>query len=218
VIPPAWPNPAVCDYLLCKGSNAALSADASAIPASARGIFDVASACTLADITRGTSNVFLIGEGAGHSSRFAARRNYGDTTAALDPTQAAPTPILIDQGWGQGFVESERMLALTNYCYGSVLGVTAQCGGFPGYGPFDEPLNGTPDSQNHPYRLITGAVDHNQGRDNGPKVARFDTVSGFRSAHPGGAQFCFANGSVRFIQEDIDPGVYQELSSRSGGQ
>src|SRR5581483_3829967 len=51
-------------------------------------------------------------------------------------------PIQIDQGWGQGFVQSGRMLAVTHYCYGSVLGVTAQCGGFPGYGPFDEPLNG----------------------------------------------------------------------------
>jgi len=134
----------------------------------------------------------------------------------LDPTSSSPVPILIDQGWGQGFVESGRMLAKTNYCYGSVLGVTAQCGGFPRYGPFDEPLNGTADSQTKAHRLITAAVDHNQGRDNGPKVSPFDTLSGFRSVHPGGAQFCFADGSVRFIQQDIDPEAYRALSTRAG--
>jgi len=213
----ALPDMQALDYLLCKGANAALSADPSAIPAQARGIFDVGGGCTRAEITRGSSNVFLIGEGAGGTPLYVARKNYTDTVA-LAPKSSPEYPTCIDQGWGQGFVESGRMLAVSNYCYGSVLGVTAQCGGFPGYGPFDEPLNGVQDPQIPWQKLVTAAVDYNQGHGNGPAVALFDTLSGFRSAHPGGAQFCFADGSVRFIRADIDSGPYRTLSTRAGAE
>lgn len=42
-------------------------------------------------------------------------------------------------------------------------------------------------------------------------------VSGFASHHPGGAQFCFADGSVRFLSESIDPELYQNLGHRADG-
>jgi prepilin-type N-terminal cleavage/methylation domain-containing protein len=37
---------------------------------------------------------------------------------------------------------------------------------------------------------------------------------GFKSNHPGGASFCLADGSVRFIQQNIDHHVYQLLGCR----
>lgn len=40
----------------------------------------------------------------------------------------------------------------------------------------------------------------------------------FGSYHEGGALFCFADGSVRFLSESIDFPLYQSLGSRNGGE
>jgi prepilin-type N-terminal cleavage/methylation domain-containing protein/prepilin-type processing-associated H-X9-DG protein len=41
---------------------------------------------------------------------------------------------------------------------------------------------------------------------------------GFKSNHPGGANFCFGDGSVRFLRETIDMRTYQYLGCRDDGQ
>lgn len=43
-------------------------------------------------------------------------------------------------------------------------------------------------------------------------------LRGFKSLHPGGAQFVMADGSVHFIQEDIDTLNYRALATRDGGE
>ena len=58
-------------------------------------------------------------------------------------------------------------------------------------------------------------------------------LGGYASLHPGGCNFAFADGSVRFLKETIDtapfdsslnppypykPGVYQALESINGGE
>ncbi len=43
-------------------------------------------------------------------------------------------------------------------------------------------------------------------------------VRGFKSLHPSGAQFVMADGSVHFIQENIDTISYRALSTREGGE
>ena len=45
----------------------------------------------------------------------------------------------------------------------------------------------------------------------------WDVIS-FRSRHPGGAHFCMADGSVHFVSEQIDYVLYQQLSTRAGGE
>jgi prepilin-type N-terminal cleavage/methylation domain-containing protein/prepilin-type processing-associated H-X9-DG protein len=43
-------------------------------------------------------------------------------------------------------------------------------------------------------------------------------VGGFGSNHPGGANFAFGDGSVRFLKNTIDPKVYRWLGNRADGE
>jgi prepilin-type processing-associated H-X9-DG protein len=41
---------------------------------------------------------------------------------------------------------------------------------------------------------------------------------GFRSRHPGGANFLFADGSVKFIKNSIDYLTYRSLGTRANSE
>lgn len=43
-------------------------------------------------------------------------------------------------------------------------------------------------------------------------------VRGFRSLHPGGAQFALADGSVQFFQDGVDHNIYRAMATRNGGE
>jgi prepilin-type processing-associated H-X9-DG protein len=46
----------------------------------------------------------------------------------------------------------------------------------------------------------------------------FNTASGFKSLHPGGANFAFCDGSLHFLPESIDYTIYQRLGARSDSE
>jgi prepilin-type N-terminal cleavage/methylation domain-containing protein/prepilin-type processing-associated H-X9-DG protein len=48
--------------------------------------------------------------------------------------------------------------------------------------------------------------------------AAWVSTFGFRSRHPGGLQFAYADGSVHFIQESIDLPTYRAMSTIRGGE
>ncbi len=49
-------------------------------------------------------------------------------------------------------------------------------------------------------------------------AATWPETRGFKSMHPGGAQFVMADGSVQYITEGIDHRVYRGLATRDGGE
>jgi prepilin-type N-terminal cleavage/methylation domain-containing protein len=46
----------------------------------------------------------------------------------------------------------------------------------------------------------------------------YQLANGFKSKHPGGAQFIFADGSLRFLSQTIDHTLFQYLGCRMDGQ
>lgn len=61
------------------------------------------------------------------------------------------------------------------------------------------------------FQRVLGSADH---VPNDP-AGHFDD---FSSRHVGGAQFTLGDGSVRFISENIDDGLYQSLATIQGGE
>jgi prepilin-type N-terminal cleavage/methylation domain-containing protein/prepilin-type processing-associated H-X9-DG protein len=200
----ALPDPAACDYLLCKGANAAFCAVCQ-VPPGGRGVFDVNTHTRLTDIADGTTNTFAVGEGAGNNPHFGVRRFYPDTGPAqnLFPGQSAR----IDQSWSAG-PTATRALHSTGLLGGGTLGVTALRGGqVP---PLDEPMN-------NPLALPE-LTYHNGCINAGTAPGQYDTAAGFRSVHRGGCNFLFCDGSVRFVREVVSPDTYRGLSTTAGGE
>jgi prepilin-type N-terminal cleavage/methylation domain-containing protein/prepilin-type processing-associated H-X9-DG protein len=52
----------------------------------------------------------------------------------------------------------------------------------------------------------------------GDKSTVLNRICAFGSGHPGGANFAFADGSVRFLRESTSLEVLQKLSTRAGGE
>jgi prepilin-type N-terminal cleavage/methylation domain-containing protein/prepilin-type processing-associated H-X9-DG protein len=51
-----------------------------------------------------------------------------------------------------------------------------------------------------------------------PQPANYISCQGFKSLHPGGAQFAMGDGSVQFVNETIDYVLFNKLGTRAGGE
>jgi prepilin-type N-terminal cleavage/methylation domain-containing protein/prepilin-type processing-associated H-X9-DG protein len=221
------PKVASTDYLLCKGANAAIHQDAKLVPLAARGVFNVyvdssnpdftqldgttdGLVVRLTDITDGTSQTFAIGEGAGNTPRYLLREvAEGDQSMVIRDRPATNTftgeTIQPDQAWAAASISG-----ISHPWYTGVFGVTAQYGLGPA--PRDEPMNN---------RLVMPAAyaDTEFSSDfTGDNRDGWALLSGFRSLHPGGCNFLFCDGSVRWVSEKIEPATYRALSTYAGGE
>jgi prepilin-type processing-associated H-X9-DG protein len=52
---------------------------------------------------------------------------------------------------------------------------------------------------------------------NTPSIAQYNDVA-FGSMHPGGANFCYCDGAVKFISQNVSLSVYKSTASRDGGE
>jgi len=66
------------------------------------------------------------------------------------------------------------------------------------------------------FTMILGPV----GTENGPRTPNHPMahVEDYWSYHPGGVNFLFGDGSVRFLKNQINKNVYQALATRAGGE
>jgi prepilin-type processing-associated H-X9-DG protein len=197
------PQVASCDYAFCKGANAAFSKNPDlTTPPAVRGVFDVRTSLRdgvrLLQITDGTSNTFAMGDAAGGNTRYRVRDITDPSQPAID--QLTNLPAVAEQAWG-----APSMAQPCIPTYTSIFAGTAQYGLGPD--PRDEPMN-------NPLVAPTIASDESEGDNQNGQ----DWVSGFRSLHPGGCNFLFCDGSVRFVRQSIRPDVYRALSTYAGGE
>ncbi len=198
------PFAAGCDYAFCKGANAAILRNWQRTPLAVRGVFGLRReserrvGVRIGEIRDGTSSTFAMGDAAAGAPDYLVR----DLSNPSRPVLSATTrqPVMLEQSWSAaGLTTAEKPW------YGSIMAVTAQYGLPPD--PRDEPMNRRP---------ATPAV---WGDDLAGDNARgLDFVSGFRSQHPGGCNFLFCDGSVRFIHQGIAPASYRAMSTYAGGE
>jgi prepilin-type processing-associated H-X9-DG protein/prepilin-type N-terminal cleavage/methylation domain-containing protein len=213
---PMPPSVGSCDYVLCKGANAGLYSDPSAIPPQARGLFNIAQAdwavvngqfqfgplprfrVRLTDVSDGLSSTFAVGEAAGGNPYFLVADLANPSQPVTEPFINGPA--VMDQAWSAASLGDPQ-----HPWYAGLFGVTAQYGLAPD--PRDEPMNRRPGTP-----TIVGSDR------SGYNVSGRDRVSGFRSMHPNGCNFLYADGSVRWVSQGIDPAVYRALSTYAGGE
>jgi prepilin-type processing-associated H-X9-DG protein len=71
---------------------------------------------------------------------------------------------------------------------------------------------------------INYVTDPEEVKTGGPPVKcrdweqDFNVAMGFKSRHPGGANFVYCDGSVHYLPEAIDYTTYQRLGARSDGE
>lgn len=195
---PSGAQMGVLDYIFCKGATDAWCDQPNNVPGTLRGMFDAALTIRMAQITDGTSNTIAMGEGAGGES-FGLCAKIGCTTPA-GPDLVTNTAQYATNYW---FLPQPSEQVLTS------LGVIRSSG----FGCTVEKMNKNPVTHSMADQRTGKITDCRASFDGGPHF-----TSNFRSAHSGGGHFLFADGSVQWINDNIDMDLYRGLSTMGGGE
>lgn len=163
-------------------------------PQKTRGPFGYSSDCRIQNVTDGLSNSILVGEKVG------GRLTYGGINSSF------PT-LPVEYPWAMAAIEfiaptGDQSTANSAWVAGP-FAVThdfrlPQC-------PESPPGTGNAYPMNPAPRVVP------QSSDERPFYS-------FQSMHVSGAQFLFGDGSAKFLNESINQGVYQALSTISGSE
>jgi prepilin-type N-terminal cleavage/methylation domain-containing protein/prepilin-type processing-associated H-X9-DG protein len=192
------------DYVFCKGITDAWCKTPQLVPNTQRGLFDLNWAVPFRRMTDGTSNTIAVGEGAG-GPRWPLSIPSLDTASRRTPNGQSRTAY---QAWAAG-EPLEDGFGDSNPAVGAIAACTL------------EPLNKSPvtpgvlDLSN--LSVCDSSLPPALGISNGTGGGHHLTPN-FRSDHPGGGNFLFADGSVHFLPEGIDMLVYQQLSTMAGNE
>ncbi len=218
------------NYILCKGITDAWTLRPELVPNDYRGMFDVNFAVPVRKITDGTSKTIAIGEGADgdnwgitgvtNSSMLSLPGSNWQTSkgsARYQGTSAlnGSLPFRPWSAWIVGQVAWDGISNLSLFEAGS-------------YACTIEPINKNPvtqtsapnnkDTNGSNAKLLSMQPAIGIKYNSSNVAAGGGVTSNFRSDHPGGANFLYADGSVHFLNEDVDMLLYQRMSTIKGDE
>jgi prepilin-type processing-associated H-X9-DG protein len=172
------------------------------------------------DVTDGLSYTILMGEGAGGETHqlcgeFADHAPNGSRIPCTAPhiDKAVGHAWNADNGWFT--VPNIRTFAFQFSSGGFLSGSIFACTIEPMNRPYTTDTMIVPSTLG--FSICTPSIDW-KGDDFGGRFPGQHRTSNFRSDHPGGCNFLFGDGSVHFLQDDIDMSVYRSLSTHAGSE
>ena len=153
------------------------------------GMFGASDGIKISGVTDGTSNTTLFGEMSRFKNEGSTNFNFWYFTAAFGGTSHA-SPFTNDVRPQTGAFTYPRINSPPDQT-GTQISAVFSCGSGAGV-PTDWLMN-------CPLALTLGQW-------------------AFRSNHPGGANFAFADGSVKFVKQTVNDQTYQALGTRAGGE
>lgn len=180
---------------------------------------------TIAMIADGTSNTMMMSEGLAGHAQYRSCLTNGSVPSAAGVGQFSPNNVP-----APGTASAAALAELVAGCRqaagrvkaGGPIGHTRWCNGGVYYSGFTTAM--TP---NHNVKAVSKA----NGFTNGGQLVRVDYDSvdendggptymslAATSRHPGGVNVAFADGSVKFIKDTVNPGTWRALGTMNGGE
>ncbi len=190
------PLAAVTDYLFSGGADNYASAPY--LNGARRGLSGIDVFCRIAEVRDGLSGTIMMGEGVGgnQANPFVAQ-GFAENRVCV-PRQLYSEGKNYDNLMFMAY--GRRRNWGTEYIVGGLIGKTT-------------------DRLGAHYRMndcgYASATDYFSGV---PLPTDGQTLPNFRSVHPGGGNFLFGDGSVRYIKSTINGDVYMGLSTIGGGE